>query len=73
MFKATFTIVIPDTAVSGKGMSKSPKRAVAQAQSNAWDALVAHDRQFRCCSSIGMEWLHLSRNGVKICSQESHS
>lgn len=73
MFTVRFFIATPSKTHEGFGMSRSPKVAVRAAKRGAWDKLTAFDGQHGLCSSIGMEWIIIHRNGSLVLSDESYS
>jgi hypothetical protein len=70
-YSASAQIVTPHTTHVGAAICRSPKRAVELAKSRACEALHRWDCQHGHCSSIGMEWLVISRNGNVIHSNET--
>jgi len=72
MHTGTATIVTPHKVHIGTGICRSPKRAVELAKSRALDALYRWDHEHGHCSSIGMEWLVISRDGNIVHSDETH-
>lgn len=55
MFKATAFIVASTGTYHGVALSRSPKRAVAEAQNRAELALLEGDRKARYCSGISVD------------------
>ena len=72
MHTVSAQIVTPRTTHVGAAICRSPKRAVELAKSRALDALYRWDHQHGHCSSIGIEWLVISRDGDVIHSDETH-
>lgn len=71
-YSASAQIVTPHTTHIGVAVCRSPKRAVELAKSRACDALWRWDREHHHCSSIGIEWLVISRNGNVVYSDETY-
>ena len=71
MHTVSAQIVTPHTTHIGTAACRSPKRAVELAKSRALDALYRWDYEHGHCSSIGIEWLVISRNGNVIHSDET--
>jgi len=71
-YTASAQIVTPHTAHIGTAACRSPKKAVKLAKSRARDALNRRAHEHKHCSSIGIEWLVISRNGNVIHSDETH-
>jgi hypothetical protein len=72
IYSASAQIVTPHTTHVGTAMCRSPKRAVNLAKARACDALWKWDSEHSHFSSIGIEWLVISRDGNVIHSDETH-
>lgn len=66
MFKASISILTPHTVHSGNAMCRSPKQAARTAMRIAEGKLDRFDRTHGTCSSIGGEWMSISKNGNEI-------
>jgi hypothetical protein len=71
MHTVSAQIVTPHTCHVGIASCRSPKQATRLAKEQATRLLRRWDNEHSHCSSIGMEWLVMSRDGKIIHSEET--